>query len=840
MNAYRHVLLRLLLGGLTIAAPLFLAVRAVADLGEITYRQPIVLPSINLNHLKISGLPDLLFTVIGRLLCANPVACENALAGTPPSDWGILEPGDASIQGFATEQSVNAGDSVRFKIKTTASAYHIDILRAGWYQGNGARKVAAGLRPSPSLPQAQPACLVDTNATGLIDCGNWADSASWAVPRNAVSGVYFARLVRDDTGGSSYVFFVVRDDSRRSDIVYQTSDTTRAAYNPYGGNSLYLCTVQCPPGSPEIYKGAAKVSFNRPNTAAAKGMQHSFFGAELALIQFLEANGYDMSYISGVDTDRASSQLTRHRVFISSGHDEYWSGDQRANVERARDAGVHLAFFSGNEAFWKTRYEASIDGHNTPYRTLVTYKETHFNKPVDPLDPVIWTGLWRDPRYSPPADGGRPENALSGTMYSVDPPANFPIEVPAADGKMRLWRNTTVATQAAGQLATLAPNTLGYEWNTDYDNGARPAGVVHLSTTTRTVPSLLVDVGNTYSRGVATHHMSLHRVASCALVFGAGTVQWSWGLEGSPDGATQPDSRMQQATVNLLADMGVQPTVLLQTLTPARASSDTVPPSSAITSHAAGARVASNAMVNIVGTAQDAGGGVVGAVEVSTDGGLTWHAANGRENWIYQWTPINSGTLNVLSRAVDDSGNLEKPTNGVSMAVAPRGCPCTIWPSTAAPIVSAAPESTPIEIGVKFYADADGRITGLRFFKARSNIGTHMASLWTANGTLLARASFANETESGWQQVNFSNPVAVTAGTHYVASYHTSAGHYAGDHDYFASNFDNAPLHALKAGADGGNGVYTYSKDSVFPTSSYKSTNYWVDVVFAPNSAATQ
>ena len=103
----------------------------------------------------------------------------------------------------------------------------------------------AGLRPSVPLPQTQPSCLVHSPAnpadrTGLIDCGNWAESASWTVPATAVSGVYFARLVRDDNGGSSYIFFNVRNDASQSAIIYQTSDTTRAAYNNYGGNDLPL------------------------------------------------------------------------------------------------------------------------------------------------------------------------------------------------------------------------------------------------------------------------------------------------------------------------------------------------------------------------------------------------------------------------------------------------------------------------------------------------------------------------------------------------------------------------------------------------------------------------
>src|SRR5207248_288366 len=90
------------------------------------------------------------------------------------------------------------------------------------------------------------------------------------------------------------------------------------------------------------------------------------------------------------------------------------------------------------------------------------------------------------------------------------------------------------------------------------------------------------------------------------------------------------------------------------------------------------------------------------------------------------------------------------------------------------------------------------------------------------------------ETSSGWQQVNFGSPVAITANTTYVASYHTNVGHYSADENYFASRgVDSPPLHALANGADGPNGVYAYSASSVFPSSTYNSTNYWVDVLFA-------
>jgi hypothetical protein len=193
---------------------------------------------------------------------ASVIACENSLPGDAPADWQITGSGDSTIQGYATSMSANVGQTISFKVKTPASSYHIDILRLGYYQGNGARKIAPGLRPSAALPQSQPACLVDSS-TGLIDCGNWGVSASWTVPSTAVSGLYIAHLVRDDTGGSSQIPFVVRNDASTSDVVLQTSDTTWAAYDDYGGNSLYTCT-SCPPGNPNGYKGAFKVSYNRP------------------------------------------------------------------------------------------------------------------------------------------------------------------------------------------------------------------------------------------------------------------------------------------------------------------------------------------------------------------------------------------------------------------------------------------------------------------------------------------------------------------------------------------------------------------------------------------------
>jgi hypothetical protein len=763
---------------------------------------------------------------------ANAIACENSKPGNPSGEWDVAGAGSANIQGFATNISVNRGETVRFKVSTNSNNYRLDIYRLGYYGGLGARLITT-VQPSATLPQSQPSCLTQPS-TGLIDCGNWAESASWAVPSNATSGIYIARLIREDGAtGESHIVFIVRDDSGASDLLFQTSDTTWQAYNSFGGNSLYT-------GSPD--GRAYKVSYNRPfNTRAGVTSQDWLFDGEYPMVRWLEANGYNVSYSTGVDTDRRGAELLEHRVFLSVGHDEYWSGTQRANVEAARNAGVHLAFFSGNTMFWKTRWENSIDGSGTQFRTLVCYKETHANAKIDPLANV-WTGTWRDPRFSPPADGGRPENALTGTIFMVNDPAEDAIKVPEAVGKFRLWRGTTVATQAPGQTTTVGPITVGYEWDEDLNNGSRPSGLIRLSTNTVNVSSYLQDLGSTYAPGTATHSLTLYRHSSGALVFSAASIRWSWGLDNNHDqgGASSippPDVSMRQATVNLLADMGVQPATLQPGLTPTSQSTDTLAAASTITSPTAGANVVVGTTVNITGTASDAGGGLVAGVNVSVDGGSTWSAATGTGAWSYSWTPTALGPATIRSRAIDDSGNAQATPTQINVTVisppAPT-CPCSVWAGSATPANPLENDGDAVELGLKFRSDTNGFISGVRFYKGgAANGGTHVGHLWTSAGALLGSVNFASETTSGWQQALFQNPIPVTANTTYVVSYFAPQGHYAADGNYFASSgVDNGPLHALSNAIANGNGVYQYGPTGGFPSNSYQSSNYWVDVVF--------
>ncbi|PKH37442.1 DUF4082 domain-containing protein [Nocardioides alpinus] len=747
----------------------------------------------------------------------NKIACENSKPGTSPEIWdSAYGSGADSIQGFSTDISVNVGQRVDFKIKTDASSYTIDIYRIGYYQGNGARKITS-VTPSVNLPQNQPNCINDLT-TETYDCGNWAVSASWNVPSTAVSGVYIAQLKRSN-GDSSHITFVVRDDASTSDVVFQTSDPTWVAYNNYGGSNFYNGGVN---------GRSYKLSYNRPmNTRGGTGGRDFFFANEYPMVRFLERNGYDVSYMAGVDSDRRGNLIKNHDVFLSVGHDEYWSGAQRANVEAARDAGVNLQFLSGNDVYWRTRYEPSLDTSHTAYRTLVSYKETWDWMKSDPSPQ--WTGTWRDPRYAPTSQGaGLPENALTGTMYQANY-SDLPVTVSTEEGRTRLWRNTSLASLAAGQTRALAPHTVGYESNEDIDNGQRPAGLVRLSTTIGPTPEYLRDYGNTVTPGTTTHNLTLYKAPSGALVFSAGSVQWSWGLDEVHDTPFDPepaDVRMQQAQVNLLADMGSQPSTLMAGLVTASKSTDTTGPSVSITSPAAGASVANGTQRTISGTATDAGGGRVAGVEVSTNGGDTWHPATGTSSWSYTYVQKGMGSVPLRVRATDDSAN----TGAVATRNAAVQCPCSIFGAEVPP-TAATNDSGAVELGLRFTPTSDGYISGVRFYKGTGNGGTHQGSLWSTSGARLATGTFTNETATGWQTLQFTSAVPVSANQTYVASYTAPQGRYA----LGANAFYDAPKLAPPLTVAGGFGAApagVFGWSGQYPASSHQSSNYYVDVLF--------
>ncbi|WP_247372018.1 DUF4082 domain-containing protein [Bradyrhizobium sp. 18] len=761
----------------------------------------------------------------------NPTVLENQKPGTPRSVWEI-QPGDNSTltQGFATAVSTNVGGTIQFKINnlTGNPNYRVDVYRLGYYGGDGARLVTS-LQHQAAAAVVQPAPLSDPS-TGLVDAGNWSVTDSWSVPTDAASGIYIANVIN-----GTEIFqipFVVRNDASHSDIVLQTSDEDWQAYNGWGGANLYFGN------GPGINGSAYAVSYNRPlvtrdGTGTFSEGGDSPFQAEFAAIYWLEQNGYDVSYISGIDAATNGSLLLNHKVFMDAGHDEYWTEAQRANVEAAAHAGVNLAFLTANEIFWKTRLAPSIDGSGTANRTLISYKDTHANALIDPTGQA--TGNFSDPRFGAPL----PSNELTGTLFAVNAFRYDTITIPYSMTQLRFWRNTAVAQTAPGQTASLVPGLLGVEWDVAPDNGFRPAGLVSVSSSTVNVDGkYLLDYGNTFGAGTATHNLVLHRdPVSGALIFSAGSINWPWALASDHDGPAIPvDPNVQQAMVNLFADMGVQPATLQANLTAAIRSTDNTKPTSGITNLSA-ASVVEGQSITVTGTAADTGGKIA-AVEISTDGGTTWHPTNSSVGaasvtWSYTFVTGAQGTYSLKTRAVDDSLNLETPGTGTTYTVTPSSN-LTLFSPTDTPAVISNSDSGAVELGVKFVPAASGKITGIRFYKASDNTGTHIGDLWTSSGTLLASATFSNETASGWQQVDFATPVNVQAGVTYVASYHTNTGHYSST-DYYFIDYDGLTKGALTAPGSSLNGLYAYGSNPVFPgnASSIKGPNYWVDVVFS-------
>jgi hypothetical protein len=227
-------------------------------------------------------------------------------------------------------------------------------------------------------------------------------------------------------------------------------------------------------------------------------------------------------------------------------------------------------------------------------------------------------------------------------------------------------------------------------------------------------------------------------------------------------------------------------------------------------------------------TLQDSAGNAVG-------GSLSF----GSGNTVATFTPASSLSSSVtytatVSGAQNTSGVAMTSPFSWSFTTVGAQCPCSIWQSGTPTGASDDSDTSAVNLGLKFQANVSGFINAVRFYKESDNTGTHLGSLWSSTGTLLASGTFSNESASGWQELDFSTPVAITAGTTYVASYHTNAGHYAVTSNGLASPVTNGPLTALASG-----GVYAYGSGNAFPSSSFNASNYWVDVVYSQTAGAT-
>ncbi|GAC1433263.1 MAG: hypothetical protein NVSMB68_05740 [Thermoanaerobaculia bacterium] len=469
-----------------------------------------------------------MIVLAGATVRANPTFLENLKPGT--AAWQPRHPAvNHEIEGYASRTSVNRGEDIELFVNTPEASFSLEVFRMGWYNGLGARRMY-GPVDVPGTAQVIP---TPDPQTGLIEC-DWKRPFVLAIPYSAAdptewaSGVYLAKLTANTSRTDAYIIFVVRDDARPSPLLFQTSVTTYEAYNGWGGKSLYRMNS-------EGGIAAQKVSFNRPyNILQGNGAGHFALsgGWEYTMVRFIEREGFDVTYCTNIDVHQNRALIGSHKAFLSVGHDEYWSWQMRQNVTAARDAGVHLGFFSANTCFWQIRLEPSTITA-APDRTIVAYKERALlDDPLaldnDPTNDYLITTQWR---RSPVND---PERRLIGVMFVHDP-----VDADIVVEKTDHWVFDKTGLRPGDHL----PRLLGYE--VDAMGPESPAGTIRLAHS----PFIRSDGATDYS------DMTIYTANSGAMVFAVGSIWWSWGLDDFNTPRSRPPvahPAVQQITRNVL------------------------------------------------------------------------------------------------------------------------------------------------------------------------------------------------------------------------------------------------------------------------------------------------
>ncbi len=456
-----------------------------------------------------------------RAARASVVAIENQRTGT--RGWEIRSAPGRAIAGYASEVSVAPGDVVHLHVSTRRPAYYrIAVYRIGWYRGAGGRRI--GCVPgcaADRIGTAQPTPAPNA-ATGLLRL-QWPVTDEFQVGRNWPSGYYLANLTLTRgraAGRGSWVPFVVRatpgqtstqTSAQGSAILVQAAVNTWQAYNRWGGRSLYWNHTGV---------GDDHVSFDRPydqrGTPRFAGAEANLPQAwEFPLVRFLERFGYDVSYTTDVDTDRHPTELLRHRLVMTAGHDEYWTTTMRTAFELARDAGVNLAFMGANTAHWQMRYE---DGG----RAIVEYRSGDRDpEPSTALKTVRFRDLV-------PA---RPECQLLGVQSLAIGSGDYTASA-AGYTPPDPWFAGTGFT-----ASSTLPGLVGYEYDTLVDGCVAPAPTVLFHYSARNNPN--ADAVRSIAR-------------SGARIFASGSIRFSTGLDPLRG---RGDPRLQRFMRNALADL---------------------------------------------------------------------------------------------------------------------------------------------------------------------------------------------------------------------------------------------------------------------------------------------
>jgi hypothetical protein len=464
------------------------------------------------------------------------IARENAHTGT--RDWMTtnvrIDPKTKYrspwIEGYASRTSVKAGDSISIHVSTNpASPFMLEIYRLGYYQGHGG---TLRMKIGPFRGTVQPDPPIRPKR--LREC-NWEPSVTITIPDDWTSGVYLGKLTAELERLQSYAIFVVRD-NRKADFLFQVSDTTWNAYNRWPSQfSLY------DDGKKEWYWGPnVQTSFDRPYgkycqilDAPLSVGSGEFLLWEFPLAYWMEQHGFDVTYISNLDTHADPAGLGRAKGWLSVGHDEYWSLEMFENMKKCVADGLNLAFLSGNSICGVIDIHAASDGR--PNRVI-----ERVGRYGSPQKEELENGFPEEALFT---KNGPNEATLMGAR------STYPV-TGGGDWTCRKPDHWLFAGTGMKENDGI-PGLVGWEWHGD------PAAIAGLE---------VVASGKTKCprpNGEGTYTATIYPGPKQNFVFNAATIWWADGLS-VPPGYVRPavytrpkgpDPRVQQITRNLFERM---------------------------------------------------------------------------------------------------------------------------------------------------------------------------------------------------------------------------------------------------------------------------------------------
>ena len=473
----------------------------------------------------------------------NPVVQENCFPGD--SDWDVAI-ASTGVAGYATSQSVNRGQSIDLKVQSGA-AVDIEIFRSGHYGGAGARLFSTLVDVPVS---AQPGCTNDP-AVGLYDCSAWTVTQTITTTTGWPSGVYLARVTRRDTGDDTHVLFVVRDDTRQAEVLFGLPFTTYQAYNDFGGKSLYESRSTGPntvAGSPR----AVKLSFDRPYN-----QQHDSSSTTGTPAPTTRRSPGSSARATTCPTSRCPTWSARRgacSITACSSRAPTTSTTRPPCAMRSSRPASAASTCSSRARTTSTGRSASsrvrCPGSRTACSSVTRARRAgRRTRAASPPAPGATRPARTGPRTRSPAASTWGRSTSTGSRCACPRPRAV-----TASGATRGSR-----TRPTGRSPNVGNDLVGWEWDARVNNGLEPAGVTTLAESP-VDGRILLDAGRTYNEnGTALVHATKYTWPSGSLVFDAGTNHWNWGLALNARGQGEPDRRIQQATTNVLADMGALP-----------------------------------------------------------------------------------------------------------------------------------------------------------------------------------------------------------------------------------------------------------------------------------------